>query len=426
MSGLRRKTRRFKVTRANQIRTKGSTEFVSTFPDVDAGGQITDSEGHSRGRDGHWSGGGPFHSVRSEYNIDWTHYDYNNGLTPGSTNFRSFSGPLCCPITSNDLKGFTFNGKSLLSLTQDVSGAGSYDPNAYDADGATAISRTSPINSNSELGVALLEAIREKKLPSLPGVKTWRDRTGVAKSAGSEYLNHQFGWVPLVSEVTNVASAARNHRSIMQQYERDEGRNVRRRYEFPIEVTVDSLPASTRWASNLPFGTETPGTEYGREASPGALSRTVESVTRKWFVGAFTYATPSSTTSWKKALGMGTEADKLFGLALTPDLLWETQPWSWAVDWFSNTGDVINNVSNFAAQGLVMRYGYMMVEKTTTYTCKIDKSGMKGLSTPMSSKLVITSKTRCPANPFGFGVSWEGLSPTQVAISAALGITRLR
>jgi len=33
-------------------------------------------------------------------------------------------------------------------------------------------------------------------------------------------------------------------------------------------------------------------------------------------------------------------------------------------------------------------------------------------------------KSRFPANPFGFGVGWEGLSPTQLAITAALGITR--
>jgi hypothetical protein len=34
-------------------------------------------------------------------------------------------------------------------------------------------------------------------------------------------------------------------------------------------------------------------------------------------------------------------------------------------------------------------------------------------------------KSRSPANPFGFGIGWEDLSPTQLAITAAIGITRL-
>jgi len=35
-----------------------------------------------------------------------------------------------------------------------------------------------------------------------------------------------------------------------------------------------------------------------------------------------------------------------------------------------------------------------------------------------------TVKKRIKANPFGFGISWDGLSTTQQAIAAALGITR--
>jgi ABC-type polysaccharide/polyol phosphate export permease len=42
------------------------------------------------------------------------------------------------------------------------------------------------------------------------------------------------------------------------------------------------------------------------------------------------------------------------------------------------------------------------------------------------SDMVILSETkqRYRANPFGFGITWDGLSPLQLAIAAALGITR--
>jgi hypothetical protein len=42
-----------------------------------------------------------------------------------------------------------------------------------------------------------------------------------------------------------------------------------------------------------------------------------------------------------------------------------------------------------------------------------------------SSGFEVVTKRRTEANPFGFGVSWKGLSPFQLSIAAALGISRL-
>jgi hypothetical protein len=121
-------------------------------------------------------------------------------------------------------------------------------------------------------------------------------------------------------------------------------------------------------------------------------------------------------------------ANYLLGTTLTPDVLWELTPWSWAVDWFSNAGEVVNNFTNMSVNGLVMRYGYMMEEKTSTKTYILDRCALNGLSNsaPPPSSVTMTSKVRAPANPFGFGLSWEGLSPQQLLITAALGITHLR
>jgi len=44
--------------------------------------------------------------------------------------------------------------------------------------------------------------------------------------------------------------------------------------------------------------------------------------------------------------------------------------------------------------------------------------------TPSDVTFVTETKKRIRANPFGFGVSWDGLSPFQASIAAALGITR--
>lgn len=124
-------------------------------------------------------------------------------------------------------------------------------------------------------------------------------------------------------------------------------------------------------------------------------------------------------------------------LGAQPDLntLWNLAPWSWAVDWFSNTGALVKNLQALISYGTVLRYGYIMEETsvTDTYSARPDAyvpekyTGTFTKPWPAITPVVLrtTVKKRVKANPFGFGVAWEGLSPTQLAITAALGITRV-
>jgi len=305
------------------------------------------------------------------------------------------------------------------------------------SDGTTAISLCNPINPASDLGTGLAETFREG-VPSLPGIQLWRQRTEALKGLGSEYLNYVFGWAPLHKEVTDVVKAARTHRDIMKQYHRGEGSDTHREFHFPTERSVTTLPPTAGNSVQV-----NSSSWRGVPVQSRQVFRIKE--TKKWFEGCFTYGLPSSTDSWRKALGFGSDADQLFGLALTPDILWELTPWSWAVDWFSNAGEVINNVTNFGLAGLVLRYGYMMEESIdrvfasgSGYTFNVrtiwertPKEGNKRIvDTPTNSGnwsngVETVTKRRYPASPFGFSIGWEGLSPTQLAITAALGITRL-
>jgi hypothetical protein len=220
----------------------------------------------------------------------------------------------------------------------------------------------------------------------------------------------------------------------MKNYRHNEGRNVHRRFDFSPEIQ--------RWESKP--STQDPimgvlDTSWLNLAGTSAEVKTVvEKQRKRWFEGCFTYGGPGRADNFSNHIGFGREADAVYGLELTPNVLWELTPWSWAVDWFTNAGDVINNVTQFAAAGLVMRYGYMMEETITTYRtewgngrfCRNVGSSTNPKIAPAyegagsRGKFVVT-KSRHPANPFGFGVGWEGLSPTQLAITATIGITRL-
>lgn len=294
-----------------------------------------------------------------------------------------------------------------------------------DALGAKAVALCEPTNSVADASTFLGELIKDG-LPSLIGSATWRDRTHAARSAGDEYLNVQFGWRPLLSDVTKFGDAAIRAKTVMEQYERDAGKVVRRSYNFPLIRTVTKTETGLV-SSIAPYGPNT--SEFhstnGGAAVPGNRIMVRETTKRQWFKGAFTYHLPSGYDSRNKMDRWALEAKKLFGLTLTPETLWNLAPWSWAVDWFSNAGDVIHNISAYQSNGLIMRYGYIMEHTVVRDTYTLNPTGLFDTSQVVPPLTFITEvKKRRRANPFGFGLLWSGLSPFQLSIAAALGISR--
>lgn len=284
--------------------------------------------------------------------------------------------------------------------------------------GATAIARCEPTNSPADAATFLGELLKDG-IPSLIGAKTWKDRTLSARNAGDEYLNAQFGWRPLVHDIRSFADVMRHSHTKLAQYERDAGKTVRRRYRFSSSSSSDEVVVATNDRTYGPSYSDHLGT------ANGTVYRRRETRREQWFSGAFTYHLPSGYDSRNEMVRLAREAQHLFGLSLTPDVLWNIAPWSWAVDWFSNTGDVIHNISRFANQGLVMRYGYMMEHTRVSDTYRISPSGLKpGCPDPAPITFVTETKTRRAASPFGFGVSLDALSAFQLSIMAALGLSK--
>jgi hypothetical protein len=374
--------------------------------------QKTKSGGHIRSKkDGKYHDGGPFYTIRQNISLGITSVSVSAPGAGGGT-FK-YSGPVWTP--------YEFSGYP--------AGVSEGNTSSLIAAGASAISQSAPTNPVSDAGVAIGETYREG-LPSLPGVSSWRRRTEILKNAGSEYLNAVFGWMPLVSEVTDVSRAASNASRIAKQYEKDEGSSVGRRFVFPTESSYTVKTLSSSGSAAVPVGSSGSTNRYNatNPANLGEWIKETFTSRKRWFSGSFTYTLPRQSDSWGGLVRHGDQADHLLGLKLTPDVLWELSPWSWAIDWFSNTGDVINNLSMFTGGGLVMRYGYMMEESSTKHVYTLTKMGLINhqKSAPPPPTIVETVvKRRIEANPFGFGVSWEGLSSFQASVAAALGISRV-
>jgi hypothetical protein len=289
------------------------------------------------------------------------------------------------------------------------------------ARGATAIARTAPTRPSFSLATALGELQRDG-IPTILGasflkVKNFKQAT---KAVGNEYLNLEFGWKPFVADILKLCRTVMKSEEIIAKYEKESGRVIGRKYSFPDESTVKI---------------ENKGAAVAYPALPsnlyvtylGNLTKTTEVVSKTWFEGRYRYNLPHGSDSRSQIKLAAAKAEHLLGLRPTPEVLWNLAPWSWLADWFVNVGDLMTNFTAFGTDELSLNRGYIMCTKYTRVTWDLAgvvfKSGPAGL---ISQRFETETKMRLKASPWGFGVTWSGFSPRQIAILAALGITRNR
>jgi len=367
-------------------RSTGFDPFTPYFtPGVYSFEQNTD-ELHYRQGNG-WSGGGPLRIDRE------THQFAPDPLTATWRNFSGFSVlgsggvRIGNPTSGSDLTEYAVpSGFQLL------------------ADGATAIARTEPTNPAFDFSVFIGE-LRAEGLPNMPGTQVI-ERTKAAKAAGGEFLNIEYGWLPLVSGIRDFAKTVDNADKILNTYSKYSNRVLGRSYEWPVKTDTATRACSFVEVNGAGFFT--------------GGGRTQHILQRKWFEVDYIYYLPVGQSQRDKFSRYGSYARKLLGIDLSPEVLWNLAPWSWAADWFGNVGDVMHNVSALGQDGLVIRNGYIMChtrKETWDY-------GLFNGSDAQSHVSVSETKIRQPATPFGFGVSYSGLSPVQIAIISALGLSR--
>jgi hypothetical protein len=274
--------------------------------------------------------------------------------------------------------------------------------------GPTAIAQVVPTTPTANLSIALAELYREG-LPKVVGSRLWQSRAKDVREYGSEYLNVEFGLIPLWEDIKDVAKVVTKGDEIWSRYERESGKRQRRQFVFK--------PTQTRAAWVLSgiqaFPTEAHLLMGG--AGNGTLIQQTE--TRSWFSGAFRYFVPPRSERFNYNV---TRAQRLLGVVPNLDTVWNLTPWSWALDWAGNQGDVISNLTAFATDGLVMEWGYMMHEVKDTLTANI--TFPRG-SVTMSREYV--HRSRYPASPYSFSASPPDLTNRQRAILAALGLANL-
>jgi hypothetical protein len=289
-------------------------------------------------------------------------------------------------------------------------------------DGTRAINQTLPTKPHAGL-MQFLGELREE-FPQFIGHAIVQRSLG-ARSLGSEHLNIQFGWRPLIADITKFASAVIVGNNLLRQYMRDSGRQIRRKRTL-FEGSALTEVRRTTGRIAFPNADTFPWGYSGFVMTPGETVVTDTVYQKVWFSGAYTYLLADLSSWIRKAESYDQKANHLLGTRLTPAVLWELTPWSWMIDWFGNFTAVVQNADALTSDSLSLQYGYVMHHYQVRREF-VTRGAVDFQADPIPivrAYLTFDSKTRTRATPFGFGLNLSDLSPRQWAIVAALGGTK--
>lgn len=243
------------------------------------------------------------------------------------------------------------------------------------------------------------------------------------RDVGGTYLNYQFGWVPFVNDIIKFYRAQQKIERSIAFIRKNNGKWIKRggTVSESKETTVESLTSRLRPTLNTAFYYP-PYT-----LSPTKLVARIEQ--KVWFKARMKFWIPQLHVDKAEDVWSSALIRRLYGAEITIALLWELLPWSWMADWFGNVGDVLQNMSLQAYDNLAAKYAYVMRSHEIKYSYETDQV-LRLVDGPyhvrISTPFIVESKERVAASPYGFGVTWENFSTYQLAILAALGLSRVR
>jgi hypothetical protein len=244
------------------------------------------------------------------------------------------------------------------------------------------------------------------------------------KDLGGNYLNYQFGWAPMVSDFKKFLRTTETLANRLAWLKRNNGRIVRSSCELHDTRTegesgtvgsfVGPLLHSTLHSGLTPFADGT---------------WEVVDTQRVWFEGNWQYHIKDIDSP--ETIRRLTR--KLYGLQLTPSLLYNLTPWTWLADWFVNLGDIVSNLDGTAADNLSSTSAYLMchTKRVVKYQCHGYRYYANTTNWPLNSVSAVLDATferkqRMRAVPFKFDLTFDSFSMRQLRILSALGLSRQR
>jgi len=278
---------------------------------------------------------------------------------------------------------------------------------------------------------AFVREYRQKLLRRMSG-KTGRNTLAVGEEAAGHWLNTQFGWSPFIGDMLKLVESFGNVDRKLNQAIRDNGHYIKRGGTVMVQegpetfVADSSLYTCSQYVN--PNGNQFAylGGRLPDNPTKTSFSRiTYKESYRVWFEAKFRYWIPSFDSP-SKPMNVLTNMLRMYGIQITPLLVWNLTPWSWLADWVGNIGDNIANYSSALNDGLTAKYAYIM-KSTTGELINRSKIALTGYPpVELEWKRTFVAKTRRHASQYGFTIDWPSFSAKQWSILAALGWGRLK
>lgn len=248
------------------------------------------------------------------------------------------------------------------------------------------------------------------------------------RKTADHFLNIQFGWKPFLSDLKKFDNVIRNRAKIIANLSRKNGHYNRSRVTLKDETTNTILGTGSGvfLYPNSTFN-QTGSTKWFPVANPATWERSEEVQSLVTAVGKFRFyrpefdlSSPDYSSAWNSAMRNLTIA----GFRVSPSNIYKATPWSWAIDWFSNVGDHVDHLNDILVDSVACKYLYVMQHKIRRQKFK-QILPFKGGTVSLEFSRVIESKERQEAaGPHGFNLTWDAMTPRQMAIAVALGISR--
>lgn len=223
------------------------------------------------------------------------------------------------------------------------------------------------------------------------------------KARAEDWLNWNFGWKPLLSDLTEFIKLS-NHAHAMQKAQRAYHKNGLTRQR--------SLGTTRRIGSN----------DTSIFSPSGHKARRIT----EWSVNSWMFTRWYLDPRWFKAYEYDySEAMKLH-LGLDPSVtqMWNAAPWTWLVDWFTDTGAVVETYSNRFG----WTFGNAMIMTHTVGRTRLEPKKWTGKSAPTYGSLesVVESKLRSHITPSvnPAKVASNFFRPDQLATLASLKVAK--
>lgn len=264
----------------------------------------------------------------------------------------------------------------------------------------------------------------------------WRGLGGDVKSIdlrpnrlADDFLNIEFGWMPFVSDIVKLCDAVIFSKQYLDEISHGNSVWLKRRATLSDVNNVSRLTRQYSYGSE-PVGTNIDGIckdmTLDGHTCKGYMDLYAVDKTVVWSEGAFKYYRPEFDETLPYYGSVTSEVNRhitMLGLRISPSHIYKAIPWTWAIDWFTNVGDLIQRHQDEELDGMVSKYLYLMHHRVRTLRSFHLYNFWSGAKAVEFERFVETKQRRNADSPYGF-VLGKDLSPTQWAIIGALGLTR--